>query len=74
MYLDEILLFENTPLKDLTDSKEKMYLETIKIKLLDIEEQLKIEPSGTIKILGEAQYVVGFSKELTKLISDRIYN
>ncbi len=74
MYLDEILLFENTPLKDLKDSKEKTYLQTLKIKLLDIEEQLKTEPSGIIKLLGEAQYVVGFSKELTKLISDRIYS
>ncbi len=74
MYLDEILLYDNTPLKDLKDSDEKKYLENLKIKLLDIEYLLKNEPSGRIRLMYTSQFVVGFSKDLTKLISDRICN
>ena len=74
MYLDEILLYDKTPLKDLKDSDEKKYLENLKIKLIDIEHLLKEEPNGCIKVMYTSQFVVGFSKDLTKLISDRIYN
>lgn len=74
MYLDKILFYDQTPLSDIESSVEKEYLENLKIKLLDIEHLLKEEPNGYIKLMYTSQFVVGFSKSLNKLISDRIYN
>lgn len=75
MYLDKILLFENTPLSDLSDSKEKTTLQTFKMKLIDIENELKSQPEGRIGIKESGNtFVTGFSKSLTKQISDRMYS
>jgi len=74
MYLDTILFFENTPLKDLTESKEKSFLLNLKVKLLDIEHLLIKEPEGSIKLMTNSIVTLCFSDKLEKLISERIHS
>jgi hypothetical protein len=75
MYLETILLFEKTPLSELSESKEKTILENFKEKLKPIENEIKAQPSGTIGIKESGNtFVVGFSKDLTKQISELMYS
>lgn len=75
MYLEKILLFEDVALENLSDSKPKKILNEFKEKLIIIENRLKNEPSGKI-ILKESGniFVSGFSNDLTKEISQRMYS
>lgn len=76
MYLEKILLFEDVALKNLSDdSKAKNILNEFKEKLIIIENRLKDEPSGKI-IMKESGniFVSGFSNDLTKEISQRMYS
>ncbi len=75
MYLDKILLFENTLLSDLSDSKEKTTLETFKVKLLSIENELKAQPDGRIELKDSGNtFVTRFSESLTRDIRRRMYS
>ncbi len=68
MYLDRIIFFKETPLKDLNkDSEEHKALLTIREKLIIFEHILKEYPEGQIIYTPETSIaIIGFPEEIAQ--------
>lgn len=74
MYLDEILLFEGTPLSSLRMSDKKGKLLTVKERILNLESDIKSQPDGRIELKESGNwFITGFSEGLSRQISKIVH-
>ena len=74
MYLDEIILFEGTPLSSLNKSDQKDKLVRVRERLSNFESDIQSQPDGRIELKeSDNWFITGFSENLSRRISKIVH-